>query len=161
MVFVRQGAQRLGQQAGAIHVDVQVALARLVHGPFGTNNIPQIPALDLGQGRLIEALAVEVQLDLAGAVLNQQERAAVANQTPGDSEALVLLFELLLAARAVFALQVSRPARAPEVVGEGVALRAQLSQLAAPLGDQLVLLVRAAHGLILLFHNGVLQPFLQ
>ncbi len=136
--LVRQRAQRLGQQAHAVHVDVQVALAGARQCALGGNDVAQVEVLDrldlLGR----QGLAIDVDLDAPAHVLQHHERPAVEHDAPGDLDRNGGRFQLLLGLLGVLFLQVACIAVTTEVVGEGIALLTHGSKLFLALGNQLV-----------------------
>lgn len=106
MVLVRQRTQRLGQQAHAGHVDVQVALARAGQHAFGADDVAQVPGLDLGQGFFRQGLAVDVDLQALAAVLEDDEGTAVEHDPTGHLDRDRCGFQLFLGLVGVLFLQV-------------------------------------------------------
>jgi hypothetical protein len=106
VVLVRQRAQRLGQQAHVGHFDVQVALAGTGQGAFGGDDVAQVPGLDRGQGFFGQGLAVDVDLDATGHVLDHHERATVEHDATGNLDRDRSLFQLFLGLVRVLFLQV-------------------------------------------------------
>ncbi|MCY1369939.1 hypothetical protein D9M69_570060 [compost metagenome] len=118
-MLVRQRAQGLGQQAHVGHVDVQVALAGTGQGAFGADDVTQVPGLDLGQGLFRQGLAVDIGLQAAAAVLQDQEGAAVEHDATSNLDRNGCGFQLFLGLVGVLFLQVREVVGAAEVVGEG------------------------------------------
>lgn len=121
MVLVRQRTQRLGQQAHAGHVDVQVALARAGQHAFGADDVAQVPGLDLGQGFFRQGLAVDVDLQALAAVLEDDEGTAVEHDPTGHLDRDRCGFQLFLGLVGVLFLQVREVGVAAEVVGKAMA----------------------------------------
>ncbi|RMS44312.1 hypothetical protein ALP65_04607 [Pseudomonas aeruginosa] len=139
MVLVRQRTQRLGQQAHAGHVDVQVALARAGQHAFGADDVAQVPGLDLGQGFFRQGLAVDVDLQALAAVLEDDEGTAVEHDPTGHLDRDRCGFQLFLGLVGVLFLQVREVGVAAEVVGEGDGPGfAHGGKFFLALGDQLV-----------------------
>jgi hypothetical protein len=110
-----------------------------------------------------ERLLLQVHLDLAGAVgeLGEARLAhdALEHHAAADGDACGIGIQPLGGALAVRGLQLTRQHVAPEIIGVGPARApAQLGELGAPLGDQLVLIaVRlaaagAAAAVVVLLH---------
>ncbi len=97
VIFIRQGAQGLGQQPGAFHIDVEIALAAAVQGAGGSHDVTQIPASNSPQGIGVKRLAINVELQAGRTILYQQKRASVAHQSTRDREHPVALFQIFLA----------------------------------------------------------------
>ncbi len=136
MVLVRQRAQGLGQQAHGGHFNVQVALAGTGQGPFGSNDVAHVPGFHRGQGFFGQGLAVDVDLDATGHVLDHHERATVKHDATGNLDRDRSLCQLFLGLVRVLFLQGIAVVFAAEVVREGVALGALGSQLFLAQGDQ-------------------------
>ncbi len=135
-MLVGQRAQRLGQQAHIGHFDVQVALAGTGQSAFGADDVAQVPGLDRGQGLFRQGLAVDVDLDTAGHVLNDHERAAVEHDAAGNLDRNRCSFQFFLGLVRILLLQVVAVAVATEVIGEGIALGALGGKLFLAQGDQ-------------------------
>ena len=138
VVLVRQRAQRLGQQAHVLHVDVQVALAGAGQGALGGDDVAQVEVLDRFQLLGWQGLAVDVDLQAPGRILNDHEGATVEHDAPGHLDRDGGGFQLFLALALVLFLQVGAQAVAAEIVGEGNALLTDGSKLFLALGNQLV-----------------------
>ncbi|MNF71742.1 hypothetical protein D3C84_536990 [compost metagenome] len=138
VVLVRQRTQRLGQQAHVGHLDVQVALAGTGQGALGGDDVAQVPVLDRFQGLGRQGLAVDVDLDAPGHVLDHHEGATVEHDATGDLDRDCRGFQLFLGLVDVLFLQVRAVILAAEVIREGIALLAHGSKLFLALGDQLV-----------------------
>ncbi len=119
--LVGQRSQALGQQLGLTQHDVEIALAGFVHRAAAGNDIADIPALDIRQQLIGQALLVDVELDLPGDVLNHDERAALAHHPPGDRGLTIQRLQRRLVVLTQLGLQLSRQAVAAEGVGEGTA----------------------------------------
>ncbi|MCY1370099.1 hypothetical protein D9M69_571770 [compost metagenome] len=137
-MLVRQRAQRLGQQAHAGHLDVQVALAGTGQGALGGDDVAQVPVLDRFQRLGRQGLAVDVDLDAPGHVLDHHEGATVEHDATGDLDRDGCGFQLFLGLVDVLFLQVRAVVLAAEVIREGVALLTHGRKLFLALGDQLV-----------------------
>ena len=156
MELVRQRPQRLHQQAQLVDLDRQLAGLGAHRRAFGGDDVADVPALERVVGRA-QRRRLQEQLDTAAHVLHGGERGlahdALGQQAPGDGNATAAGFQRLAGPGVgvgVFGLQVAGEVRAAEIVGEGDALPAQRGELAAALGDQLVLVegqvvVRFAH----------------
>lgn len=136
VVLVGQRAQRLGQQAHVGHFDVQVALAGTGQGAFGADDVAQVPGFDGGQGFFRQGLAVDIDLDAPGHVLDNHERATVEHDTAGNLDRNRGCFQLFLGLVRILLLQVVAVAVATEVVGEGVAFGALGGKFFLAQGDQ-------------------------
>ncbi len=156
VVLVRQRAQRLGQQAHAVHVDVQVALAAARQGALGGDDVAQVPALHRFEGLRGQRLAVDVDLQAAAAVLQHHEGAAVEHDAPSHLDLDAGGFQLFLGLVGVLLLQHVAEAVAAEVVGEGNRLGfAQRGKFFLALGDQLVLFLMLGMLVQRLFAHGL------
>ncbi|MCY1440727.1 hypothetical protein D9M71_570120 [compost metagenome] len=136
VVLVRQRAQGFGQQAHAGHFDVQVALAGTGQGAFGGNDVAHVPGFHRGQGFFGQGLAVDVDLDAPGHVLDHHERATVEHDATGNLDRDRSLCQLFLGLVRVLFLQLFAVVFAAEVVREGIALGALGSKLFLAQGDQ-------------------------
>ncbi|RMS27317.1 hypothetical protein ALP71_05775, partial [Pseudomonas coronafaciens pv. garcae] len=136
VVLVGQRAQRLGQQAHASHLDVQVTLAGTRQGAFGSDDVAQVPGFHLGQGFFGQGLAVDIDLDASGHVLNHHERATIEHDATGNLDRNRCLCQFFLGLVDVLFLQVVAVAVAAEVVGEGLTLGTAGSKLFLAQGDQ-------------------------
>ena len=155
VVFVRQRTQGLGQQLHVFHVHIQVALAGASQRPFGGDDVAQIPGFDCFQRLCRQALAVNVDLQTTGAVLQHHEGATVKHDATGNLDRDGRSLQLFLALILVGLLQVGAQAVAAEVVREGDALLAHGGQFGLTLGDQLVFfLVLSLQVLRLVGHVG-------
>ncbi len=117
---------------------VQVTLAGARQGAFGGDDVAQVPALDRFQGFGRQALAVDVDLQATGSVLQHHEGATVEHDAPGDLHRDGSGLQLFLALALVLFLQLGAQAVAAEIVGEGNALLTDGSKLFLALGNQLV-----------------------
>ena len=142
VVFIRQRTQGLGQQPRLLHVDIEIALAGFMQRTARAHDVAEIPALDMGERFFIQCFAIHIQLDLVGAILYQQEGAAIAHQSARHGVFPVFSFEFLLAALAKLLLQLCCHGGASEVVGKRKAPLAQTGELHPPLGNQPVFLLR-------------------
>ncbi|MNF73573.1 hypothetical protein D3C84_555780 [compost metagenome] len=159
--LVRQRTQRLGQQAGFLHVDVQVSFAGTGQHAADADDVAQVPVLDRFEGLGRQGLAVDVELDAPAGVLEDHERAAVEHDAPGHADLDLLGFQLNLAGLDVLLLQLARLAVAAEVVGEGNRLAlAHGGKLFLALGNQLVLFLVDGVLVQRLFAHGRLFPSL-
>ncbi len=136
VVLVRQRAQGFGQQAHAGHFNVQVALAGTGQGAFGGDDVAHVPGFHRGQGFFRQGLAVDVDLDAPGHVLDHHERATVEHDATCHLDRDRSLCQLFLGLVRVLFLQVFAVVFAAEVVGEGIALGALGSKLFLAQGDQ-------------------------
>src|SRR5262245_45836881 len=88
----------------------------------------------------------DVDLDLAAHVLQGREAGLahypLQHHSPGHGHAHRLRLQLRLGLRAVVALQLGSEVRAPKIVRKRIAGGAQLAELGAPLGDDLVVVAR-------------------
>ena len=82
--LVRQRAQRLGQQAHVGHFHVKIALAGTGQGAFGGEDVARVPGFHRFQRLGRQGLAVDVDLNATGHVLQDHERAAVEHQATGQ-----------------------------------------------------------------------------
>ncbi|MNZ95041.1 hypothetical protein D3C78_1141700 [compost metagenome] len=137
-MLVRQRAQGFGQQAHVGHLDVQVALAGTRQGTFGGDDVAQVPGLDRGQGFFRQGLAVDVDLDAPGHVLDHHERATVEHDAPGNLDRNRCSFQLFLGLVDILFLQVVAVAVTAEVVGEGITLGTLGGKLFLAQRDQVV-----------------------
>ncbi|MDQ0738912.1 hypothetical protein QF045_001772 [Pseudomonas sp. W4I3] len=136
VVLVRQRAQRLGQQAHVGHLDVQVALAGTGQGAFSCDDVAHVPGFHRGQGFFGKGLAVDVDLDTSGHVLDHHERATVEHDSTRHLDRDRQFRQLFLGLVRVLLLQGIAVVVAAEVVGEGVTLGALGSKLFLAQGDQ-------------------------
>jgi hypothetical protein len=104
--------------------------------PSAADDVAQVPGLDRGQGFFGQGLAVDVDLDATGHVLDHHERATVEHDATGNLDRDRGCFQLFLGLVRVLFLQVVAVAVATEVVGEGVALGALGGKLFLAQGDQ-------------------------
>ena len=116
MVLVWQGAQRLGQQPRLLHINIEVALSRLMQRATGADKVAQIPGLDRRQRFLIESLTIQIELYGLGAVLYQQKSTPIANQPARDRKLPVALFQLRLVTVAKLTLQFRRFCSAAKII---------------------------------------------
>ena len=65
-----------------MHVDVQIAFPGSIQCAGRRHNVAEIPGLDILDGLFTQLLPIEVKLNRAGTILNQEKRAAIANQPP-------------------------------------------------------------------------------
>ena len=139
VIFIRQGAQGLGQQPGAFHVDIEIALAAAVQGARGSHNVTQVPAFDGLQSIGVKRLAINVELQAVRTILYEQKRASVAHQSTRDREHPVALFQIFLAGLGKFCLQSGRHGRTPKIIGKRLTRLTQRRQLAPAFCNQFVL----------------------
>ncbi len=118
---------------------IEIALAGARQSAFSGDDVTQIPGLDRFQGLGRQPLAVNIDLQTAGTVLQHHKGAAVEHDASGDLDRDCRCFQLFLALALVGLLQVGAQAVAAEVVGEGDTLFASSGQFGLALGDQLIL----------------------
>ena len=94
MVLIRVGSESLGQQAPLVHVDIEIALATAMQGAGCSDDVSQIPGLDRLNGLFREGVTIEVKLNGARPILNEEEGAAVADQPTGHREPMICFLEL-------------------------------------------------------------------
>ena len=158
--FLRQRTQGFGQQAQFGNAHRQFALVGLEQGALGGNDVAHVPVLESLVGLGADAFIVDVELDAAAHVLHRGEAGlahhALEHHAAGDGDADVFRFQRFLVLVAMSRQQIARRIRAVEVVGEGDALLAQLLQLVAALGDELVFIL--GEGCVFLFIHWVKLP---
>ena len=135
VVLVRQGAQRFGQQAHVGHFHVQVALAGTGQSANRGDDVAHVPGFHRGQGFFRQGLAVDVDLDAPGHVLNHHERATVEHDAPSHFDRNGRLGQLFLARFGVPFLQVGAVVVTAEIIREGIALFTDSSKLFLALGN--------------------------
>ena len=155
VVLVRQRTQGLGQQLHAFHVHIEITFAGASQRSFGGDDVAQVPGLDCFQGFCRQALAVNVDLQTTGGVLQHHEGTTVEHDATGNLDRDGRSLQLFLALVLVGLLQVGAQAVAAEVVREGDALLAHRGQFGLALGNQLVFfLVLSLQVLRLVGHIG-------
>jgi hypothetical protein len=151
--LVGHGAQALGQQADAGGLDRQLAGLGLHQHAFGTDDVAQVPLLEVGIDLFAHGVAGHIDLDAAGGVLHggkaglahhALEHHAAAHADGGGSG--VQGFGFLAGVRRN---QVGSAVGGLEVVGEchtalGLDLLAQGLEFFAAFGDELVFVLGAA-----------------
>jgi hypothetical protein len=145
MPLVRQRAQRFGQQAQYVGLHRQLAGLGAGQYAFGSHDVAHVPALERfvaraqrpGLKKQLQAPAHVLDLDEAGLAHH-----ALGHEATGHAHATRQRFELLRGPCfrvGVLGEQVAGIVDALEVVREGDAFGAQGFQLAAALGDQVIL----------------------
>ena len=142
--LLRQGPQRLGEQAQFVAVHRQLAGLGLEQPALGADDVAEVPvALELLVDPVRERVALHVELNAARHVLDVDEAGlahhAPAHDPPGDPHPDGQRLQLLGRPAAVLGVQLARDDVAPEVVRKGDALLAQPGELLAALRDELVL----------------------
>ena len=136
VVLVRQRAQGFGQQAHAGHFNVQVTFAGAGQGAFSGNDVAQVPGFYFGQGFFRQGLAVDVDLDATGHVLDHHERATVKHDATSNLDRDGGFSQLFLGRLRVLLLQVGAEAVTAEVIREGITLGALGCKFFLAQGDQ-------------------------
>jgi hypothetical protein len=144
----RQRTQRLGEQAQPRDLDGQLAGLGAEQGALGAQDVAEVPVLERFVGGLAQRVAGNVELDAAGHVLDGGEARlahhALEHHPAGHGRAHPGRLQFLVGLAGTRLVQVGGQVGAAEVVGKGVALGAQRFELRAPLGDDLVIVVRRA-----------------
>jgi hypothetical protein len=152
--FVGQWPQRLHDEAQIIGAHRQLAGLGAEEHPARAQDVPDVEALE-GLVALPERLLLQVKLNLPGAVGDLREARlahdALEHQPPADPDARRVGLEPFPALRVEGLVQLPGERIAPEVIGIRPAARpaasqAQLRELGAPLGDQLVLVEAPIRG---------------
>lgn len=148
--LVRQRAQRFRQQAQLLHLHRQLTLVGAEQHAARGDDVAQVPVLERGVDLFTHAVARDVELDLAAAVLHRGEAGlahhALEHHAPGDGDLDVGRFQRGLVRLAVAGVQVCGVVRRAEIVGVGDALLAQRGELLAALGHDLVVVLRLSSG---------------
>ena len=146
MEFLRQRPQRLREQADIRHPDRQLAGLGLEQMSRRTDDVAQVPVLEIVEPFGAERVERDVELDAAGHVLHGRKTRlahhALQHHAAGDGHLQPKRFELLVGLCIMLRVQIRGKRIAPEIVRVGVAPRAQFSELAAALVDDLVLVDR-------------------
>jgi len=140
--LVGQRPQRLHQQPQRLDAHRELAgLGAEQHAARG-QGVADVEALE-GVVRLAEGLLLQVELNLPGAVGDLGEarlaHEALEHQPPADLDARRIGLEPLAAPLAESVVQLPGESVAAEIVRKWAPVAAQLRELRAPLGDQLVL----------------------
>ena len=125
MELLRQGPQRLGQQAQFGHVQRELAGPGLEQGSARPDDVAQVPALErrmrVGPGHVVG----DVELDAPAHVLQRGEAGlahdALEHHAPGHGGCDRGVPEVLAGLAAMRGVQVGREVGARKIVGEGVA----------------------------------------
>ena len=154
--FFRQGPQRLRQQAQVGDLDRQLAGPGLEQRAARADDVAQVPVLESVVRVGAQRIGGDVELDAAAHVL-QRGKARLAHHpleqhSPRNCDGYRLLIELLVRFLVVRIMQLAGERIAVKIVRIGVAARAQRIELAAPLGDDLVLVRRRARRVALVAH---------
>ena len=146
--FVRQRAQRLGDQTQLGDLDGQFVRLGLEQRARHAQDIAQVIVVQGGHGRFAREVERGVDLDAAvgfraGSVLQGGEggflaRFALEHHAAGQHHGDRFGFQLFARLAAVLRVQIGRLVLGAEIVREGDALFAQCGQLDAALGDDLV-----------------------
>ena len=141
MPLVGQRPQRLRQQPQLLDTHRQLAGLRLEQLPFGAEHIADIPCLELVVDRA-DGRGLHEQLDLAAAILDFREARlahhALRHHAAADLHADRMRIEPLRRPLAVRRQQLIGQRIATKVVRKRATRAAQLVELRAPFGDQLV-----------------------
>ena len=142
MEFLRQRAQRFGEQAQRGDLDRQFARPGFEHRPDSAENVAQVPVLERFVRVRADGIVVDVQLNRAAHVLQRREAClahhALEQHASGDRDDDVRGFELLVGFRVVRDVELASERVAAKVVRIGLAPRTQGCEFAAALGDNLV-----------------------
>ena len=137
-----QRAHGLDQQLDARDLDRQLAGLGAEHGAAGADDVADVPGLELGIALGTDGIGLHEQLHAPGHVLDLREARlahhALGDETAGQHVHLHLAFERGGVERAVARLQVGGQRVAAEAVREGLTERAQLLELLAAIGDDVV-----------------------
>ncbi len=106
-----------------------------MYGPLTTDDIPNIPTLDLCRQFLREVLLVDIELDAPGHVLDDDERPAPRHHPPRHTGPLTQGLQLFLGLVTEPVLQLRGQRIAPKLVGKGRAVLADCRKLFAAHGD--------------------------
>jgi len=144
--FFRQGPQGFRQQAQVGDFDRQLAGPRLEQRPASTDDVAQVPVLervvDVDPGMIVG----DVELNAAAHVLERREAGLahhpLEQHASRDRDSSRFGLEILGGFRVMSVMQCRGKGIAPEIVRVRIALRAQGPELAAPLGDDLVIVRR-------------------
>ncbi len=150
MPLVGQRPQRLHEHADAVGAHGQLARLRLEQHASGANDVPDVPGLERLVGGT-ERVLLQEQLDLSGAVGDLHEARlahhALEQNAPTDVHTCAIRVQPFRRPIAECSVKLRGERVAAVVVGKGVAGRAQLRQLGAPLRNELVLIARRLWGL--------------
>ena len=106
------------------------------------NDVSQIPSFDRLNRLLGEGVTIQVKLNGARPILNEQEGAAIADQPTGHRETMICCLELGLVLRFKIALQITGQCCAAEIIGKRRARLTQRGELCAALCDQAIFIFR-------------------
>ena len=113
-----------------------------MQGARCSDDVSQIPGFDRLKGPFREGVTIEVKLNGARPILNEQEGAAVADQPTGHREPMICFLELGLVLEFKIALQITGQRCAAEIIGKRGARLTQCSKLCAALCYQAIFVFR-------------------
>ena len=140
--FVRQRAQRFGQQADFGSLHREFARLGLHQGAGDGNDVAQVPGFEIGVDVFTNAVALDIDLDATGQVLDGGERGlahdALEHHAAGQLDFNRQAFEFLGGFFTIAFKHLGGGILALEVIREGFAGLAPFGQFGAALGDELV-----------------------
>ncbi len=142
--LLRQGPQRLGQQANTLDLDREFSSLGFEQHPLGADDVTDVPLLELGVVEpLFQGVALHEELHPTGHVLDVGEAGfahhPAAHQAAGDAHPQAHRLQLFLALVVILGMEFTSHAVAPEVVGKGDGRSpAVWPVFPRPLGNELV-----------------------
>ena len=141
-MFVGQRAQGFGQHPDGGHAHGQLAVIGFKQCTFRTDDVAQVPMVEIVQNFLAHAFVIEIKLNLTAHVLNGGEAGfahlAFEHHAAGDFHGNALRVKFFFVDFTVFFVQIGGKAVAFEIVGIGDAFFADVVQFFAAQGDDLI-----------------------